>query len=102
MVPRVTSRPPRRWGPPSPSVRSVAGHPLGHLWTLLDAPGRPRPVDALALLAALLDGVRDAAEVGDLAAARVAHEAAGRLLGIEASDAGAVVDLDTERRRRDR
>jgi hypothetical protein len=65
-------------------------------------PSTPIATPRGVLLAALLDGARTAAEAGDLAAARVAHEAAGRLLGIEAGDAGAVVDLDTERRRRDR
>ncbi len=36
------------------------------------------------LLAALLEGARAAVEAGDIAAARVAHEAAGRLLGNDA------------------
>jgi hypothetical protein len=45
------------------------------------------------LLAALLEGARAAVETGDLAAARVAHEAAGRLLGSEASDEGAMLGL---------
>jgi len=52
-----------------------------------------------ALLAALTNAVRDAAAAGDLAAARVAHEALGRLL-TEPGSASAVVDLNAERERR--
>jgi hypothetical protein len=39
------------------------------------------------LLAALLEGARAAVEAGDIAAARVAHNAVGRLLGSEAGEA---------------
>jgi hypothetical protein len=49
-------------------------------------------------MAALTNAVRDAAAAGDLAAARVAHDALGRLLS--EPRAGAVVDLNAERERR--
>ena len=52
-----------------------------------------------ALVSSLAAAVRDAAIAGDLIAARVAHEALGRLL-IEAAPASAVVDLSAERERR--
>jgi hypothetical protein len=52
-----------------------------------------------ALIAALTSAVRDAAAAGDLGAARVAHEALGRLLS-EPGAASAVVDLNVERERR--
>ncbi len=51
-----------------------------------------------ALIGTLANAVRDAAAAGDIAAARVAHEALGQLL----TDAGPspVVDLNVERERR--
>jgi hypothetical protein len=55
------------------------------------------------LLAALFDGARDAALTGDLAAARVAHDAIGKLLGaapIGEGVEGTVVDLGSARRKR--
>jgi hypothetical protein len=52
-----------------------------------------------ALMAALTSAVRDAASAGDLAAARVAHEALGRLLS-EPGVPGPVIDLNAERERR--
>jgi hypothetical protein len=51
------------------------------------------------LIAALTDAVREAALGGDLTAARVAHEALGRLLSDPAPHGG-VVDLNAERDRR--
>ena len=50
------------------------------------------------LIAALTSAIRDAAAAGDLAAARVAHDALGRLLS--EPGAGAIVDLNAERERR--
>jgi hypothetical protein len=55
------------------------------------------------LLAALFDGARAAAMTGDLAAARIAHEAIGKLLGaapLGEGVEGTVVDLGAERRKR--
>jgi hypothetical protein len=51
------------------------------------------------LVAQLFEGVRTALEAGDLEAARVAHEAIGRLLGTE-GNAAPVVDLARVRRDR--
>ena len=61
-------------------------------------PGQPPESPRRALIAALANAVREAAAAGDLAAARVAHEALGRLL-TEACPR-AVVDLSAERERR--
>jgi hypothetical protein len=60
-------------------------------------PSNPRAV----FLAALLKSVSDLAAVGDTAAARVAHEAAGKLLASPVEGA-AVVDLAAEREKRGR
>ncbi len=55
------------------------------------------------LLAALFDSARRAALAGDLAMARISHEAIGKLLATEAAPTIApVVDLAEERRRRER
>ena len=51
------------------------------------------------MLAALSAGMTSALAVGDMEAARVAHEAIGRLLGSPSTPAG-VVDLAAERERR--
>jgi hypothetical protein len=61
-------------------------------------PGQAVESHRAALIAALSTAVRDAALVGDLAAARVAHDALGRLLS--EPGAGAIVDLNAERERR--
>ena len=61
-------------------------------------PGQREATPRAALLNALADAVRDAALAGDLHAARVAHEALGRLLVEPATSA--VVDLSSERERR--
>jgi hypothetical protein len=61
------------------------------------APPNPRAV----LLAALLKSAGDLAAAGDVEGARVAHEAAGKLLG-PAVEGAAVVDLASERERRGR
>ncbi|MDI1444226.1 hypothetical protein [Polyangium sp. 6x1] len=54
-----------------------------------------------ALLQSLLDAARAAVAAGDLEAARIAHEAAGKLLGEgEGKGAAPVVDLGRERKRR--
>jgi hypothetical protein len=82
----------------APFARTVAPSPAPVAATSTPIATPPRAL----LLAALLEGARDAADAGDLAAARVAHEAAGRLLGSEPGDAGATVGLDAERRRRER
>ena len=58
------------------------------------------------LLAALFEGARVAVLVGDLDAARIAHDAIGKLLGAAAplaelvASGAEVVDLAGERRRR--
>jgi len=44
------------------------------------SPGAPAASPRLALLASLLEAVRTAAAAGDMEAARIAHEAAGKLL----------------------
>ncbi|WP_437910599.1 hypothetical protein WME95_22995 [Sorangium sp. So ce327] len=46
--------------------------------------------------------MREALAAGDVEAARIAHEAIGRLLGATGADAGGVIDLAAERRRRGR
>ena len=77
--------------------------------TPLSAFSMAAPSPRGALLAALFDGARAAALAGDLDAARIAHEAIGKLLGAaappgeatERSDAP-VVDLAEELRRRER
>jgi hypothetical protein len=53
------------------------------------------------LLAALLKGAGDLAAVGDMEAARVAYDAAGKLLG-PAGEGADVVDLAAEREKRGR
>ena len=52
------------------------------------------------MLEQLSAGMRAAVETGDLEAARVAHEAIGKLLGPEAGVGAPVVDLGGERRKR--
>ncbi|NUQ72077.1 MAG: hypothetical protein HUU21_00660 [Polyangiaceae bacterium] len=54
-----------------------------------------------ALLVHLAEDLKAAIEAGDLEAARVAHEAIGRLLGSTAAKNATVVDLATARARRD-
>ncbi len=81
-------------GTPSAHVEALPAHP--------GADRDPKPANPRAgLLEALLAGAAAAAAAGDMAAARIAHEAAGRLLGAAGPDAG-VVDLDQERRARGR
>ncbi len=62
-------------------------------------PGQGGASPRAALIAALTNAVRDAANAGDLVAARVAYEALGRLLA-EPGAAAMVVDLHAERERR--
>jgi hypothetical protein len=64
---------------------------------------RTKPADPRsALLGQLAEGMREALAAGDVEAARIAHEAIGRLLGATGADAGGVIDLAAERRRRGR
>jgi hypothetical protein len=63
----------------------------------LTKPASPRT----ALLVHLAEDLKAAIEAGDLEAARVAHEAIGRLLGSTAAKNATVVDLATARARRD-
>lgn len=63
----------------------------------LTKPASPRA----ALLAHLAEDLRAAVLAGDVEAARVAHEAIGRLLGGEVAGEGSVIDLAAERNRRD-
>ncbi len=53
------------------------------------------------LVLALTDAVAAAIEAGDLHAARVAHEALGRLIAEPEKGAAAVTDLGSERSKRE-
>ncbi|MGK4000644.1 hypothetical protein [Sorangium sp. So ce1024] len=46
------------------------------------------------------EGMRAALAAGDVEAARIAHEAIGRLLGAPGADAAGIIDLAAERVRR--
>jgi hypothetical protein len=72
--------------------------PVGGTSGASEATSPATPSPRARLLASLLDAARAAAEDGDLEAARIAHRAAGELLGTEPR--GDIVDLDQERRRR--
>ena len=48
------------------------------------------------MIASLYDHAAALAQAGDIAAARVAHEAAGRLLQV--AEVGSVIDLDRRRK----
>jgi hypothetical protein len=60
------------------------------------------PSPRAGLVAALTETITTAAAAGDLHAARVAHEALGRLLAEPEPGASEVADLATERARRER
>lgn len=62
------------------------------------APGAACPSPRALMLEQLTTGMRAAVETGDLEAARVAHEAIGRLLGLPSTPAP-VIDLGDERRK---
>jgi hypothetical protein len=68
------------------------------------APTSPAPSPRATLLEQLLASARDAVAAGDIEAARIAHEAAGKLLAApRVEGAGAkVVDLAHERGKRGR
>jgi hypothetical protein len=76
----------------------------------LTTPAAPAPLPAAppspraALLAHLSADMGAALAAGDLEAARIAHEAIGKLmaLGLAPVDGAPVIDLATERRRRDK
>ena len=83
----------------TPRTSSHNGEVLGGQPSEHDRIGaNPRSV----LVEALSRAIRDAAAVGDLVAARVAHRALGELLGdVSETETAPVIDLG-ERRRRDR
>jgi hypothetical protein len=85
--------------PPNPAIPGAAGDSQRNPTSLADAPAEPPASPRAVMLAALSAGMTAALSAGDLEAARVAHDAIGRLLGSTAPPA-AVVDLAVERERR--
>ena len=81
--------------PSSPPGEFVGGTAASQSDTAGSVPPSPRAT----LLAALSAGMTAALAVGDVEAARAAHEAIGKLLGAPGAPA-AVVDLAAERERR--
>jgi hypothetical protein len=88
---------PRPTAPPADGSRALADGSRSATADRDPKPANPRA----GLLEALLAGAAAAAAAGDLVAARIAHEAAGRLLSA-AGQGGDVVDLEQERARRAR